>query len=177
MQSRAANLFFNNWIALKAGGDSPSSAHFLDHPNVKLQPKTFILELVEDEQTKFRLMATDLVKYWGTDLTGRNLEDVFSREIARRYVKDIRDCAAHSCGLSEIGLYGDFRNRELELEFVYLPLQAVPEKPQRIVGFIELISVTENKAKRTGLLSISKRQWVDLGSGIPRHSPQIFSAI
>ncbi len=167
--------FVEHWLDLRGEGPFTDLQSFLDSPSPELQPQVFMFELEGPTKTVFRLMATDLVTIWGGDFTGKAAEDVFTPEVAAFYFADPRKCVDCQCGLWERGLFGETRNREIELEMVYLPLAIPNDKPERLAGLLGWKRLSTRRAKRRGLIAIEDRQWIDIGFGVPNISPEIFS--
>lgn len=153
----------------------PSTERFLDHPNTALQSKVFIFELSSEKETTFRLMATELVDIWGGDFTGRTVEQVFSPEIAQKYLANPRTCGSDQCGVWEKGVFGNIDGREATLELLYLPLAVAPGKAPRLAGLLAKHASSIKPARRRGIIEITNRQWIDIGAGIPSNEPDIFS--
>ncbi|NKB43962.1 MAG: PAS domain-containing protein [Alphaproteobacteria bacterium] len=173
--SAVASQFYDHWDSLRDNAPAPASEVFLDNPNVALQPFVFILEMTERNKTHFRLMATELVKIWGADFTGRAVEEVFSPDVAARYLASPRQCVTTVCGLWEKGLFGNISGREVKLELIYLPLTVSAGKPNRLAGVLAETETTTKTAVRRGIIAIEGRRWLDIGQGIPNQDPNIFS--
>lgn len=175
LSTRAA-VFFDHWQSLRSGAGMPSSEAFLDKPNPRIQTNAFIFELVSEKRTVFRLVGTEIVMIWGKDFTKLSVEEAFSAELAATYLADPRSCIPSSCGLWELGLFGDTRGREVTLELMYLPLTVKAGRPARLAGFLNWHGTTGTPASRMGLISLTRRQWIDTGAGVPAARPKIFAA-
>jgi hypothetical protein len=174
--TKKSSLFFEHWNAQRIGTDFPTSQRMLDTPNPRLQPQVFLFERAAENKTVFRLMATELVTIWGKDFTGMAVEEVFSPEVAQRYLADPWACHTHSCGLWERGRFGDMRDRVVTLEMMYLPLAPDGSKAPRLIGVLAWTGLSTERASRRGLIAIEDRRWVDVGFGIPSIPPVAVSA-
>jgi len=173
--SERALIFYEHWQGLRKGNDIPTSENFLDSPNTRVQSNTFIFELEAEDKTVFRLVGTELVMIWGRDFTGLSVEQAFSHTIALRYLTHPKTCPSHPCGLWERGLFGDARGREVTLELMYLPLLTQQNRAPRIGGFLNWHGTSDTEASRLGLIQLTERHWIDIGSGCPQYPPDVFS--
>lgn len=172
--SARANVFFDHWQGLRSGGHAPTSESFLDTPNPRVQANTFIFDLETDNRTVFRLVGTEIVTIWGKDFTKLSVEEAFSDKVAALYLAAPRACIGNACGLWEVGLFGDTRQREVTLELMYLPLEVQPGRLPRLAGFLNWHGTSDIVASRMGLIALTQRRWIDIGAGVPSPAPNIF---
>lgn len=172
--SHRASVFFDHWRGLRSGEHAPTSESFLDTPNPRVQANTFIFDLETDSRTVFRLVGTEIVTIWGKDFTNLSVEEAFSDQVAALYLSAPRACIGNACGLWEVGLFGDTRQREVTLELMYLPLEVKPGRSPRLAGFLNWHGTSDIPASRMGLIALTQRRWIDIGSGVPPTAPDIF---
>lgn len=172
--SARATVFFDHWQSLRSGVQAPRSESFLDAPNPRVQANTFIFELAAENRTVFRLVGTEIVTIWGKDFTRLSVEEAFSDKVAALYLSAPRACIDKACGLWEVGLFGDTRQREVTLELMYLPLEVKTGRSPRLAGFLNWHGTSDIIASRMGLIALTQRRWVDIGSGVPPTAPNIF---
>lgn len=164
--SEQCAAFAAHWFGLRHDGGIPTLAAFLDKPVPKFQPRVAIVEVIADDDIRYRLVGTGLVESFGEERTGHNLLDVSDPSFRTNLVRWSRTIQNHPCGARSLGLGGSSKGRELTFETVSFPLQRKTGAPF-IVGYSEPLSRLDPDEALVTYKNAKDVIWIDIGNGVP----------
>lgn len=168
-ESPGCQEFYDHWRQLSRGAMLPHTRTYFDHPT-NLIRRTFIFELLP-EGTLARLMGTELVARWQQNVTGEYLESHMAHSDSQRFRRDLEMVCAHPVGASGVGEARTSTNRPLGFEALVLPLAVDAGKPPRCVLYRECHGELDFHERKVGFYWPQKREWIDLGAGVPAGKP------
>lgn len=165
--------FVRHWQDLRGVADAiPAAQVFLDRPAPRFQPHLAFHDQDAAGRSVIRLFGTALVTAWGTDLTGRALDEMFPAAIAERFRQTHTRCVSWPCGIWESGRYTTSAGRIAEMQVTTLPLRTDRADMTRIVRFYSLANPLDPDSEHVaGIIETRAKVWFDIGAGTPDESP------
>ena len=170
-QTAAAGAFFAAWQALRTDGALPHSHALFQGLPSSLVPRLVILEQAPGDRYVVRFMGTARVDIWGEEVTGRDSLELMSPALAGIARRNLATVLDHPCGLHQIGRYITPAGREAQTEHITLPVGTDPGLPRRLMNFSEEISTIAYGAPGGEIQAALRREWLDIGSGLPAKPP------
>jgi len=168
----ACRAFAAHWHALPRRGTLPHCSDFLDAAPLSLMPLVMLYE-IHPEGFLLRFVGTRLVEQWRHDRTGTMM--AFGRHPA--LAGEVRQMTGllleTPCGIRHLGAMQTNLNRRLECETLTLPLGVDDGKPPRLARCCMILESLQRDEALTGFGAEAKRQWIDLGRGIPALSAEL----
>ena len=162
-------MLFSHWDSFRGGGLVPSLKDFLSRPHPQLQPHLIMLDVIEPDQLRVRLFATELVENAKIDLTGLNLLSFTSTpETSKELWNVVHEAAAHPCGTCNVLESITNSGRTVTTEVVSLPLTPFPGGPPCVVTAVGPREELDFKDSNYRVVCYIERGWLDIGAGVPR---------
>ena len=164
--SERCAAFAAHWFGLRQDGLIPTLAAFLDKPVPEFQPMVSIVEVVSDDDIRYRLVGTDLVESFGHERTGNNFLEASPPSFRANLVRWSRTVKNHPCGARSLGLLSSSKGRDLKFETVGFPLLRKSGTPL-IVGYSEPLSRLDSDEVMVTFKDARDVIWIDIGYGVP----------
>lgn len=160
--------FWQHWLSLRRSGEIlPSLKTFLLNPNPKTQPNTLIVDMVSESELLVRLFGTNLVKLGNVELTGKNLLEYATPQMALEMSELAGQQLSRPCGIHNLKLGQSASGLNSQLDIITLPVIPFENGPPCLVSCIELIDEIPPKDYVEQLWWYIKSEWIDLGEGVP----------
>lgn len=169
--SEPASAFVAHWQSIRVGEKLPTSVDFLDNVDPLTQPFVSLNDVTTESQNRVVLFGTGLVDLWKVDLTGKEVHEFIDPDQANRLTTDMLKCAANPCGIWEVSTLRTTTGRIVGWEMVTLPLDLGEPNRYRIVRYHNVLEPTEKGERIQDILHFQKKEWIDVGAGIPADAP------
>lgn len=169
--SEKAQAFVSHWHSLRSGDDVPTSQRFLDQADPETQPFVSFNDVEPSGRNVVALFGTALVDLWKVDLTGKEVLEFIDADQATRLTTDMLLCAEVPCGIWEVSTFRTTTGRVIGWEMVSLPLSLASSDRIRIARYHNILEPTQKNELIRDILHFQKKEWVDLGAGIPASAP------
>jgi hypothetical protein len=135
----------------------------------RILPAVSLLERVDHDEWRFRLIGTEIERRWGRSLTGCNLIDIVSAEAAADTLDQLRTVVRHPCGSWSLRRLELHSGRLSTVETLRLPLRAHDGHVNLILSGSGEISQRfgDEPDQARGIAAIVEHQFFDIGAGIP----------
>ncbi len=172
--SAKGQSFVDHWQSLRQGGDLPTSEAFLDNANPAPQPLISLNDVDPAAGTNtVVLFGTALVDLWKVDLTGKEVHQFLADDQAERLTTDLIHCALTPCGIWEISTLRTTTGRIICWEMATLPLKRNGKGVHRIARYHNILDAPQTGELIQDILHFQKKEWLDIGSGVPSAAPQL----
>ncbi len=169
--SEKATAFVGHWLSLRIGEDIPTSEDFLDNVDPVSQPFVSFNDVTTDNHNTVVLFGTGLVDLWKVDLTGKEVREFIDEDQANRLTTDMLKCAFKPCGIWEVSTLRTTSGRVVGWEMVTLPINLGEPNRFRIARYHNMLEPTEKGERIQDILHFQRKEWVDVGAGLPADAP------
>jgi len=154
------------WRALERTEVLPHISRLLDRPDPKIHPWLNIVDVDTDSMQTIRFAGTQLVDYFGKDLTHTNFLDILSPQARPVILQAHREIVRRPCAAYHESQCSTSTGREFQILAMGLPLMRSDNKvsvawllePHRTVSYGEVHILVH---------SVNRWTWIDLGHGVP----------
>lgn len=177
MRNSCVKRVHDYWHEIRPEGGLPHRSDFSPADIKECLPFIFIIERKDRQDGAepdyiFRLIGTQLVEFFGVDPTGRSVIEILAPEVVEFFKAFYEHLLDHPVGGLLYFEQSFGREKNSELEFLYLPMILDEDK-----GSAELILVTavvlddevrlSDMGGRWDTPKLTAGGWLDIGSGKP----------
>jgi hypothetical protein len=166
-----ARQFLNYWAALPAHEFVPRRRSFDPMAIARILPVVSLLQRVDDDDWRFRLVGTEIDRRWARSLTGMShfRVDIISPRAAETMRREFRQIVERPCGSWSQRAARLQSGRTARIETLRLPLRADDDGITLIVSCCGEVSgrLAAIEDATCEIIRITQQQFVDIGAGRP----------
>jgi hypothetical protein len=168
----AAKKLLSAWSLLPKHDHVPCRESFDPMAVARILPVITLLQRVDAEEWRFRLVGTEVDRRWGRPLTGLNCIEIVAPEVAATILREFDQVARQPCGSWSVRRVELNSGRRATVETLRLPLRAGD-------GSVSLILGSSGELPGQGayqpdlphsITTIERQQFFDIGAGITTSS-------
>jgi hypothetical protein len=165
----AANELLAAWSLLPKHQHVPYRESFDPMAVGRILPVITLLQRVDDDEWRFRLVGTEVDRRWGKPLTGLNCVEIVAPEIAAIIRREFGEVVRQPCGSWSVRSVQFDSGRCATIETLRLPLRAKDGSVSLILGSSgELPDRTIHQLDRpNSIVTIVNQRFFDIGAGLP----------
>ena len=171
LQPTARNLL-DAWLRLERRDCVPDRGLFNPMSVARILPVVSLVERIDDDEWRLRLVGTEIERRWGRTLTGCNYLDLVSSEAAPMMLEEFRQVIRQPCGSWSLRKLQLRSGATLTVETLRLPLRGADGSVNLILGCSGEISRAYHTAADNprAIATIANRHFFDIGAGVPMNT-------